>query len=415
MVGRRCWLVMAVLAAFSGCDDGQSTAPDSAVRIVPVAGGAAGGAGRGGASGGAGAAGVTPSGQGGGGVGSTAGNGGAGGGAGAPVTRIASGPPGPRFIGRFTSDGAFAWSGSAIELRFTGDEVSVTLDDWGHNFFEIVIDGVHDVLEVDAGVNTYLLASGLEPGEHEVLVYRRTEAFFGPSRFLGFSLPESAWLPSYAPAERRIEIIADSTAVGYGVEGPDQYCPFEAETENSYVAYGELVARALGAEVRTLGWSGIGVYRDGDGNPENNMRVRYPRALPTEEDSTWDFARWIPHVVVVNLGSNDFVADDPGPEFEEAYLALLAEVRGHYPDARIYCAVGSSIEGSEYPRLKARLEKLVGDRKASGDDVQLLDFGTTDYDDTYACDWHPSAATHQAMADTLLARLAAEFGWQRLR
>ncbi len=324
-----------------------------------------------------------------------------------------TGPPGPRFIGRFSPDSEFAWSGSAVELRFNGSDVSVTLDDWGHDYFEVIVDGVHHVLAVDAGTQTYQLASNLAAGDHEVVLYRRTEGFFGPTKFLGFSVAQSAWLPSHAPAERRVEIVADSTAVGYGVEGKDETCGFDAKTENSYIAYPEVTARTLGAEVRTLGWSGIGVYRDNSGNTSvaNRMETRYVRALPTEDDSTWNFSQWIPQAVVVNLGSNDFVTNDPTSAFETAYYSLLANIRSHYPQARIYCAVGSSLFDSEYPRLKPRIQAIVATRQAAGDNVAFLDFGTTNYDDTYGCDWHPSVATHELMASILAARLKQDFGW----
>lgn len=346
-----------------------------------------------------------------GGAGGTRNDGGAGGRkTGPPPT----GEPGPRFIGRVSheSDGTnFAWSGSAVELRFRGTEISVTLDDWGHNFFEVIVDGEHHVMSVGSEEETYLLASGLEPGEHEVMLYRRSEAFFGPTRFVGFSVPESDWLPSHVPSERRIEVVADSTATGYGIEGPDETCGFSAETENHYIAYPAIAARALGAEVNTIAWSGIGVYRDNSGNTENTMGLRYPRAVPTDETSTWDFSLFVPQAVVVNLGANDFVADDPGSEFEEAYEELLDTIASKYPDARIYCAVGSSTSGSEYSRLKPRINAIVHSRRASGEAIALLDFGTTGDEAVYGCDWHPGKATHQLMADILTAALRRDLGW----
>jgi lysophospholipase L1-like esterase len=335
------------------------------------------------------------------------------GGSGGKVTPP-TGAPGPRFIGRVTDDEDgrnFSWSGSAVELRFTGSDVSVTLDDWGHNFFEVIVDGEHHVMSVGSEEDTYSLASGLGPGEHEVLLYRRTEAFFGPTRFVDFSVPESDWLPSNVPSGRKIEVVADSTATGYGIEGPDEHCGFSADTENHYIAYPAIAARAVNAEVNTIAWSGIGVYRDNSGNTENTMGLRYPRALPTDETSTWDFSQFVPQAVVVNLGSNDFVADDPGQEFEDAFEDLLDVIRSHYPDARVYVAVGSSTSGSEYSRLKPRLSAMVASRHAGGDNIAMLDFGTTGDEATYGCDWHPGQATHQLMADILVKALKDDLGW----
>ncbi len=46
----------------------------------------------------------------------------------------------------------------------------------------------------------------------------------------------------------------------------------------------------------------------------------------------WDFSLYQPHVVVINLGTNDFGPADPGTPFETAYVSFVQAIRTKYPD-----------------------------------------------------------------------------------
>jgi lysophospholipase L1-like esterase len=319
---------------------------------------------------------------------------------------------GPRFIGRFTSDNRFAWSGATIALRFTGTSVAVTLNDTGDNFYDAVVDdGTPLVIDAQSGMRTYEIATGLANGPHDVRVSRRTEAFFNPSTFVSFSVPESAWLPQGVPG-RRIEVIGDSITAGYGNEGTTATCPFEARTENHSLTYESLAAKELGADLHTEAWSGIGVYRNNDGNTTDVMPARFPRVIPTEAGTTWDFSKFQPHAVIVNLGTNDYAPGDPGMGFRTAHEEFATTLRDHYPNARIYLAVGPMLGGAQYSSALAHLQAVVEARNADGDDaIEVIEFATTMSSEGFGCDYHPNTATHARMAQTLVARLRADLGW----
>jgi hypothetical protein len=319
---------------------------------------------------------------------------------------------GPRFIGRFTNDNRFAWSGSTIALRFTGTAVSVTLDDTGDNFYDAVVDdGDPLVIDAESGMQTYEIATGLPNGPHEVRVSRRTEAFFNPSTFVSFSVPESDWLPQTVP-DRRIEVVGDSISAGYGNEGMTATCPFEPGTENHSLTYEALAAIELGADLHTEAWSGIGVYRNNDGSMTGLMPDRFSLVIPTESGTSWDFSRFQPHAVVVNLGTNDYAGGDPGMGFRTAHENFSAALRDHYPNARIYLAVGPMLGGAEYSSALAHLEAVIEARNADGDDaIFVIEFATTQSSEGFGCDYHPNTTTHARMAETLVARLRADLGW----
>jgi lysophospholipase L1-like esterase len=323
---------------------------------------------------------------------------------------------GPRFIGRFDQSNpdaaVFAWPGTAIALRFTGTEIGVTLTDEGSNVFEVVLDGQHQVLALQPGTRKYMLGSGLAPGAHELLLYRRTEPSFKETTFNGFDLPMGAYLPSAPPPKRRLEVIGDSISAGYGNEGVHP-CAFTPATENQYLSYEAIAARALNAELYTEAWSGIGVIRNYEGAGADVMPVRYPRTLPERATSAWDFSKFVPDAVVINLGTNDFAKGDPGAAFQRAYSKFVGDLRSRYPAARFFLALGPMLKPADYRRASRYLKAVIAERASAGDEnLALLEFGIQNAKlDGLGCDYHPSLKTHQRMAEKLQAALKTELGW----
>jgi lysophospholipase L1-like esterase len=345
-----------------------------------------------------------------GGAGGSAGVSGAGGSAGVPAT------PEVRFVGRVDRSSAetvsFEWSGSAIGFRFDGTEASVRMDD-AAGFFSVVIDGQEQPrLETSPGEQSYSVASGLAAGQHEVWLYRRTEAFFGLTRFTNVELGSGTLLAPPPPAGRRIEIIGDSITCGYGNEGADQYCNFSADTENHDLTYGAIAARNLDAELVTVAWSGKGiVYNYGDDKNEP-LPALYDRAIPTDASSSWDFTSYQPDVVVINLGTNDFSTDgDPSEtEFVAAYTDFLAHIRSKYPKAHVLCLIPTLLGGADLTTAQSHIEKAVSERNAAGD-AKVTSHSLSFEQSGWGCDWHPSASTHASMGAALTSELELLLGW----
>jgi lysophospholipase L1-like esterase len=360
---------------------------------MPANGGTAGSSGGGAATGGGGAA-----------------AGGAGGGGGAPP----SGDPALHFVGRVdTTDPnavKFAWSGTGVIARFQGTSVGVRLSTGQE--YTVVLDGmVQPKLVPVSGITP--IATGLAAGAHTVELYRRTEGAQGVSTFMGFDFGGGTLLapPSIT---RRLEFIGDSITCGYGNEGPDMNCPFTPQTENHYLAYPSLTARALNAEVSTVAWSGKGVacnYGDDASSCTNPLPTYYERILPDQATPLWDFSKFVPDAVVVNLGTNDLstTTDPTQAEFETAYRALLEKIRSKYPNAHILCTNGPMLGGEDLTTVRSYLTNVVtamADAKISTFTIDAQD-GT----DGYGCDWHPSLARHEKVAAVVTAALRAKLGW----
>ena len=320
------------------------------------------------------------------------------------------GEPAVHWVGRYdVSDPdrvRMGWSATGFVVRFDGTGASVVLDDQAQ-YFTLIVDGqLQPNLATSPGEQTYVLASGLAPGEHVVELYRRTEGSFGASIFGDVQI-EGELLPP-PPVDRRIEVVGDSITCGYGNEGVEP-CGFSAETENAQLTYAGVAARTLGAELHMVAWSGKGVvYNYGEDMFEPLPDV-YDRALATE-GAGWDFS-WHPDVVVINLGTNDFSTDgDPSQQlFVSEYVGFMAHLRDVHPDAYIL-AISPSLFGDEAAMVDGYLQNVIDERMAAGDtnvgwanvNVEWIGSG---------CDGHPNVVTHEAMAARLVEELEARLGW----
>ena len=355
-------------------------------RTIPTGGAAGGGAGAGGIVGSGGAAGA---------------------GTGAPAVRVI----GRTGTGPVAGSIQYSWPGVNIQADFMGTQSSMIVDNSSaNNRVTVVVDGgTPRTVIMASGQSTVPLASGLANGAHQVVIWRNTEASPGGfttfSGLTGFGSGGALLAPPAAPA-RRIEMVGDSLSVGAGVEG-NATCTggIDAYT-NNYLAYGSIAARALSADVVTIAYSGIGVFRNfGETTPTAaslTMPRRYPYAIP--DTALWDFSRYQPQVVVINLGTNDFAPSDPGPPYESAYASFVQSIRGKYANA--YFILIDMYGGTRLTRLNNILATL-----KSGGDSQVEVLSLNAVQNNLGCNQHPNVAGQQAMGNTLAARIRVVLGW----
>lgn len=311
-----------------------------------------------------------------------------------------------------------SWPGSSIKANFTGTSLAITLDDQqGKNFFNVIVDGETDhpyVLEAKQGEQTYVITTALAPGKHSLEIYKRTEGEEGATLFKGLVLDKDASLlkPPARP-KRRIEIYGDSITSGMGNEAADNGADHLGSEKNNYWAYGAITARNLNAELHTISQSGIGI-----------MISWFPFVMPQfydqlsavgNNDSQWDFSRWTPDVIVINLFQNDsWLTDrdkklDPHPTDDQkiqAYIDFVRSIRTKYPSAQIICALGS-MDATASPTWPGYVKAAVARMKTENNDQKLdtIFFDYTGYGQ------HPRIAQHKANAAQLTAFIKRKMRW----
>jgi len=310
-----------------------------------------------------------------------------------------------------------SWPATRVDLRFTGSRVAITLnDELGKNFYSVFLNEnwvQPRVLELMRGSHTYLVASNLPEGEHQLTLFKRTEGEEGATALEAIYLLEGGEVlpPPIMPA-RRIEIYGDSITSGMGNMADLVDVDDRLSDKNSFLAYGAMAARELDAEYRSISQSGIGI-----------MVSWFDFTMPDffdqlsavgDNDSQWDFSQWTPQVVVINLFQNDSWLVEkrlhPVPDEEariQAYIDFLGEIYQRYPETLIIAALGSmdaTQRGSPWPWY---IEQAVERFTQAHPEAQLdtLFFPYEGYGR------HPRVVHHEANAELLVKKIREHLPW----
>jgi len=309
------------------------------------------------------------------------------------------------------------WSNSSIRARFTGTSIKVILDDSsGQDTFCAVIDGDESkaiTIQCKKGIHIYDAASQLDGDDHEILLVKRTEYDAGSTGFCGFILDEGRELskfPLYVP-QRRIEFYGDSITCGMGNEDLSRKNNSDMSLENGYMTYAAMTARNLSAQTHIISKSGIGFMVSwGD----VIMPDIYDRLNPNDPKSKWDFSRWTPDVVVVNLGTNDnwlcgsrFKTAPSQIQIVEAYIGFIQALRARYSEAYILCALGNMNSTEQSSQMPGYIEQAVSIMKERYGETKL-DTIFFPYKQT---DAHPTISEQKAMVGPLTAKISRITGW----
>ena len=272
------------------------------------------------------------------------------------------------------------------------------------------------------------LATALPDSRHTVRLMYIIEGYEMYPEFWGFLLDEGRSLaePPALPS-RKIEFVGNSITCGYGNEGYDKFEHFEYETENHYYSYASITARSLGAQHWVVARSGIGAYRNYNGpktgNPESNMPVQYEytgyalhpgfRQEATFLSEKWNFSRYQPDVVCVNLGTNDLSTNNYDLTLlKQGYQKLYQMVREHNPQAKIVLLTGSMLYNQEQREAQQLLNEVMNEARQAGDkEVFRFDMTQIMSDEGYGNDWHPNIRQDEKMASELTPFLRELMNW----
>ncbi len=312
----------------------------------------------------------------------------------------------------------FDWPGVTIETRFTGTSCTLKMGDTKENFYNVFIDDLPVKVVSVMGDTELRIAQNLPAGEHTLKVVKRTEGNEGKATFKGIVLDNGASLKKTSTAyKHKIEFIGNSITCGYGTEGATKDEKYMPETENNYKSYAPITARAFNAEHHVIAHSGQGIVRNyGDENMTSDytMPDRYKQTLDSEMAAMWDFSKWKPDAVVINLGTNDF-STEPHPietVFNRKYTHLVKFIRESYGEVPIFCVVGPMIDEPCYSVVK----KMVDANRTHLDDLNIYFIGIPTYlideDKDLGSDWHPNYSGQMKMSKLVVPVIASVTGWE---
>jgi hypothetical protein len=224
--------------------------------------------------------------------------------------------------------------------------------------------------------------------------------------------------------------LGDSITAGYGVAIRDitdktdhTTSDWRTKSERLMSTYGAIAARTLDFDYVPIAYSGKGVWRNQDTDDKIAFPALFPLALPyAGANST--LRDEPPDAVLVNLGTGDFLPRNgflspvDTQAFVTAYLKLLAQIRGEFPQAFVFCTIGPMLRDRWYnnrklSRARQAIVDAVATRRRLGDS-SVYYFALLPQDveaDGLGAEYHPSERTQVKMAKQLVSVLRSFAKW----
>ena len=333
------------------------------------------------------------------------------------------------YVGRVctTDPNAYTWSYPGMQIHAVFEGTS-TVSIWTKakcGDFMVEIDNmppykikVGEGSGVDQRRVETLVADNLDKGPHRLTLTYVVEGLTLKPIFYGLQLgTEGRLVEKPQLPERKIEFIGNSITCSLGIEYPEPGNPKSSfANENQYYSYEAIACRELNAQCFVVARSGIGVYRNSGGKPTGDkdvMPAYYPYTHFQLGGDRWDFNRYTPDVVCINLGTND--TSNPSYSVDllaKGYDNFLKTIRNNYPKAKIVLLTGTMRVGQRLADMKTAQKRAIESAKQRGDnEIYRLDFTPADGSLGYGQYKHPSAAQHQQMARELVPFLRNIMNW----
>jgi len=273
--------------------------------------------------------------------------------------------------------------GTSIIANFQGTGLSATFSASTTEYLRIIIDGqaaVSRKIPISSSSVTYELASGLSEGNHKIEIVKETDA--SRLTFHGFELDTGAVLlaPPARP-ERKLVFYGDSNLAGYSLEHEQNQSG--RNLQGSYYGYAGIVSRMLGAEYSNISRSGASI---------KTLHASYDLIEWGNPGSSWNFNKFRPDAVVINIGAND--VGRPKRKIKKDYRALLDDMRVSYPDAHIMLY---NAWGWDYDEPANYIDEVIAARNDNN-----MSYATFPW---IFEQWHGCEYDHSGMAHVLAAHL----------
>lgn len=328
-------------------------------------------------------------------------------------------------------------SGSGVDFSYTGKKLSMTVvgdgastisgNDTNYARLAVYVDGERVIDDmINSPEKSYTIFESDKEKTVSVQIIKLSETAMSTLGIKPLELGEGGKLSPAPEKTHKIEFIGDSITCGYGVDDEDPNHNFSTATEDVTKAYAYKTAQKLNADYSMFSTSGYGIISGYTSNDEKVTQQTIPQYYESmgfswnsfnnmlrPQDAEWDFSRYQPDLVVINLGTNDDSYcksnGERQEEYSSAYVAFLKKVRKNNPTAHIICSVG--IMGTRiYPAVEMAVYSYT---KETGDEnITAFKFEQQDGEnDGLAADWHPTEATHEKASDKLVEYIRTVMSW----
>ncbi len=348
-----------------------------------------------------------------------------------------------------TENGLFLfWAGSGLEMKLKTSELWAEIES-EYTSYEVWLCVWINGRKISRfmapkGKSKLCLTRSLNPEkENEIFIMRDTQPMSGDDsqilKINSISVSDGTEFLPVPESKLKLEFIGDSITTGEGLAG----CPDEMDWISQWISVSENYAvrtvNALKADFNILSQSGWGVMTAWDNNVQGIMPPHYENVCSLQNGENqkaagvkekWDFSKFKPDFVFVNLGTNDSGAffqpawkdpatgteykmrvdekNDPlkedGEKLSHAVCNFLKLIRKNNPEARICWLWGMIDISSVSPYLKEGVElfiKETGDKLTDYMELPSMELEKTDADK--GSRGHPGSLTHKLAAEKLIA------------
>ena len=311
---------------------------------------------------------------------------------------------------------AHSWGGVYIIAEFEGTSIGIMVNDNASYFNVFIDDSLISVFHGDKDtLASYTLASGLAEGNHKILLTKRYETPNGKYSFNGFVLDNGKNLLPLSPKpKRKIEFIGDSYTSAEGNEWTEASKAPNDSYSNMYKGFGAIIARHYNAQYHLTSRSGIGLVQDWEGKSKFNMPDHFDRTLFCCPEPKWDFSKWIPDLVVICLGLNDYNGwggyDHPlkteiAVLFKQRYHKFISRIINVYPSVKILLVAANNVEW-----INQQTSEVAAEENEKGNkNVYYTNFPA--YEDHFVNEGHPDVVADLMIAEKLIEKIDTMNVW----
>lgn len=312
-------------------------------------------------------------------------------------------------------------SASSATMHFSGNSCIIHLinltPNGMQNYLALELDGRYIGRKRITGRGEYSINLDIEEpkDDHILKVFKATEAQNGNFSISAFSCYKLLAPVKQSTKKLSIEFIGDSHTCGQGIDHEEIPCNTDQwyDQHNGYLTYASLLARKLNMHYTISAVSGIGIYRNWNGIGPVMPEVYANTNFNLDSTKKWDFTKFVPDIVCICLGTNDFSDGDGINErrpfssdtFISSYISFIKTLREQHPAAKFLLLTSVSVahETQKNEIFIQCLKKIINHFQE--DDNFVMDMFEFPAIEIHGCDYHPDGQDHLKMADLLESRL----------